>query len=378
MHRALKTLAVVAPFLAAAAAGCGPSKASTSGPGGGSSESTSSSSGTGGSGPAATKACDDEAAAVCTLRNTCSPNYDVQRVYGTEAACQSRTAQTCVNSLDAMGQGNTPTKVEACATAYPTEMCSDFFDDNPTACPQVMGTLAMGAACGAPGQCTSGFCDVTEYAVCGTCQPMPAAGATCVVQADCGRDLACATPTISVADAGIPTSGLCAAYVASGGACLTGYKPCAAGLACVGDVEATMTTGICMAQGATVGAMCQTTRNTVANCDPDLGLVCIAPAGMMGMGTCVAITIVGPGKVCGETGGPPATGFAVCSASGLCVKAAPTDLSGTCKAAAADGAPCDNDPSIGPPCLAPAKCVIAAGSTGTAGTCTVPNAATCM
>jgi hypothetical protein len=67
-----------------------------------------------------------------------------------------------------------------------------------------------------------------------------------------------------------------------------------------------------------------------------------------------------------------------CKAGGLCVKAAPNDKTGVCKTAAADGAACDNDPAIGPPCLPPAKCVVPSGSSGTAGTCTVPNAATCM
>jgi hypothetical protein len=54
-----------------------------------------------------------------------------------------------------------------------------------------------------------------------------------------------------------------------------------------------------------------------------------------------------------------------------------TSTTGTCAAPAVDGAACDNDPSMGPPCLAPAKCVPAT-STATAGICTVPDAATCM
>ncbi len=372
MHTALKTLALVAPLLLAAA--CGSSASTGSGSGGSSSTTTS---GTGGVGPTGTKACNDEAAAVCTLRDTCAPNYENKHIYGSEAVCQSRTAQTCINALDAKGQGNTAAAVEACATAYPSEMCADFFDSNNTACPTPTGTLAMGAACGASGQCASTYCAVTQYTVCGTCQPLPVVGATCEVQADCGRDLACAIPDVNVDDAGIPTSGKCAAWVASGAACLTGYNPCQNGLVCVGDDETTMTMGTCQAAISTVGGSCQTTHQALANCNGDLGLICIAPANNDGMGTCVTIALVGAGATCGDIGSP-VTGFAQCTTSGLCKKAAPTDTSGTCVAAAADNMPCDSDPSIGPPCLSPAKCVVPAGSSGTAGTCTVPNAATCM
>ena len=47
-------------------------------------------------------------------------------------------------------------------------------------------------------------------------------------------------------------------------------------------------------------------------------------------------------------------------------------VSGTCKAAAADGAACDT--AAGPPCMTPARCVT---SGSTAGTCTVPSGSMC-
>jgi hypothetical protein len=386
MQNALKTFVLSALILVPAAfaplaCGGGGTTTTSTGTGGSASTSTSTSSssgtGTGGTGVTATKACDDEAAAVCTLRSGCgATGYEIGRNYGTEALCQSRTAQSCINSLDATGQGNTPANTETCAAAYPSEACTDFFDSNPVAaCVPPAGTQATGAACGASGQCTSTWCAVTSTTVCGTCQPLPAPGATCLVQADCGRDLACATPTVTL-DGGVPTSGLCAAWVASGGACLTGYNPCQEGLSCVGDDETTMVMGTCQTAGATVGAACQTTHKTGPTCAD--GLVCIItqPA-TNSMGTCQAITLVGAGKPCGDLGGTTITSFAACNAGGLCQKAAPNDATGTCVATAADNAACDNDPSIGPPCLAPSKCVVPAGSAGTAGTCTFPNAATC-
>jgi hypothetical protein len=50
---------------------------------------------------------------------------------------------------------------------------------------------------------------------------------------------------------------------------------------------------------------------------------------------------------------------------------APT--SGSCVAAVAEGTACDL--TIGPPCLAPAKCI--SGDGGAAGTCALPSGTTC-
>jgi hypothetical protein len=273
--------------------------------------------------------------------------------------CETRTAVPCVSALGATGTGQTPVMLESCAAAYPSEACGDFLDDNPVAaCTPPAGAGATGTACGASAQCASTFCAVAEYQVCGTCQPLPAVGAPCQVADDCGRDLACATPTGA-------TSGTCAAYVASGDMCLSGVNPCASGLACVGDDTTAMTTGTCQATEAALGAACDGSRKTAPNCEAGLGLVCIPTAKGSSIGTCQNIQLVAPAATCGDLGAAPITGFADCEAGGVCV------------AAAADGAACDSDPTKGPPCLAPAKCV-PASATGTAGTCTVPDATTCM
>jgi hypothetical protein len=296
--------------------------------------------------------------------------FSINRNFPDIATCEARTEQTCVAALAATGTGQTVAGVTACGAAYPSEACDDYFDGNPVAaCVPPAGTLATGSPCGSSAQCASTFCAIAEYQVCGTCQPLPTAGATCQVTADCGRDLACAVPNGA-------TSGVCAAYGASAAPCLTGVAPCGAGLACVGDDVATMTMGTCMASGATVGAACDATRKTAANCNGDLGLVCVPTAAGSGVGTCKTITLVAAGAACGDIGSAPITGFADCEASGLCVKASATATTGTCAAPAVDGATCNNDPTIGPPCLAPAKCV-PSSATSTAGTCTVPDAATC-
>ena len=366
-----KTLLVAlhAAVLVAAAAACSGSSSDVSGGDGGSSSGSGSSSG---GGTSAMQACADSAHASCTQRDKCSLNgYLNNQAYGGEMNCEARTETTCVLNLGGTGTGQTPATLEACVAVYPSYTCSDYFDANPPPACVVAGTLATGSPCGANAQCQSSFCAIGAYAICGTCQPLPAAGATCQVNADCGRDLDCVKPTGSNA----MTMGACAEYVASGGACLTGTAPCQNGYSCVGDNETAKTMGSCQASGQTVGAPCDGSRKTAASCEGDLGLACIPTAKGSSVGTCQAITLVGNVQPCGDLGAAPITGYASCQ-QGFCQMATPTATSGTCTQQSGDNGPCSTDPTT-PPCGAPAKCVpTAAGSM--MGTCTLPDAAKCM
>lgn len=376
MHLASKALFLGGLILGAASCGGGSSGTST---GGSTTHTGGSTSGTGGStatttssGPSAAMACADLAHAQCTERETCSMDgFLNKRTYGDEATCEARVAPTCVANLGAKGTAQTPAKIEGCVAQFSSYTCTDFLDGNPPAgCVPPAGTLANGAACGASAQCSSSYCSIPQDQVCGTCAALPVAGAPCQIGADCGRNLACATPTGA-------SSGTCAPFALSGAACLTGTSPCAAGLACVGDVEATKTMGSCKPQGTKVGDACDGSRKTLANCDGTLGLVCIPAAKGSPVGTCQNITLVDAGATCGDVGAMPITGFADCHSGAVCIKNAPADPTGKCVAPAADGAACDSDPAKGPPCLAPARCV-PTSSTGTAGTCKVPDATKCM
>jgi len=322
-------------------------------------------------GPSAATVCADLAKAQCHLRESCSlGSFWNDHVYGDPANCETRATPSCISSLGAQDSGQTPTNIEACVALYSNYTCTDFRDNNPTgACAAPAGKRANGAACGANGQCASTFCHLAQYQTCGVCSAVPAAGAACQYGGDCGRNMACATPTGA-------TTGTCADYVASGGTCLTGSKPCQAGLACIGEDETAGTTGTCQAQANTVNAACDRSRKTAANCDAEYGLTCVPTAAKSGVGTCQAITLVASGQTCGAIGAAPITGEAVCNAGGLCVKANATDATGTCVAAAADGAACDSDGALGPPCGAPARCVPSADGS-TAGTCKMPDATKC-
>jgi hypothetical protein len=374
MHIASK-VSVLASALVLAAA-CGGSSATGTTAGTGAKEGTSSgtTSGTGG-GVSGMQACMDSVHAQCTLRDSCSTSGFLNDLtYGSEADCETQLLAPCVSALGAKGTGQTPTALENCAKSYSGEMCTDYFDDNPIGeCIPPAGTLMAGSACGASAQCASTFCAIPLYQVCGKCAALPAPGAACQQQADCGRDLGCAKAEGAMAT----DMGVCAAFAASNAACLTGTTPCQAGFACVGDDPTSKTMGVCKQAGTATNATCDSTRKTEANCNADMGLVCIPTAKGSGVGTCQTITLAAPNAMCGDVGSAPITGFAECQAGGICKKMAATDTMGTCVAPVAVGTACDNDPTKGPPCLAPAKCVPTSSST-TAGTCTEPNAATCM
>jgi hypothetical protein len=395
MHIASKTFAFGCLLLAAAACGGGSSGAGTGATGtgatgtgatgtgatgtgatgtGGSGHGGSGTGGSGTTGTSAAQACADSVHAQCTQRDKCSVNSFLNnRAYGSETECEMRLTPPCLSGLMATGTVQTPAKIEDCVAAYPAYACVDFFDGNPpAACAPTPGTLAVGAACGTSAQCASTFCSIAPNQVCGTCAALPMAGATCQTTADCGRDLSCAIPS------GM-TTGTCTSYVMSGGACLTGTAPCAVGFACVGEVVASKTMGTCKPQGSTAGIACDATRKTAPNCDFNFGMLCIpTSATSAGVGTCQPVTVVDAGMTCGNIGANPVTGYADCHSGATCIKATTSAVTGTCTTPAADGMPCDSDITKGPACLVPAKCLAPTGSTGTAGTCTVPDATKCM
>lgn len=338
----------------------------------GCSSSSGSSSGDGGGGVSAEQACTDYANAMCQRRDSCSTGGYLNAInYGSEAACVSATTATCNANISAKGTGQTPTNLDACATQLPSEACADYLDNNPSGvCVPPAGAGDTGAPCGTASQCKSTFCATGANAVCGTCQPLPAAGALCQVNGDCGRDADC----VKAAGSTTLTMGKCAPWVASGGACLTGITTCGSGLACVGDDPATTTMGKCQAQGSSVGAACDGSRKTAANCAGALGLVCIPTAKGSSVGTCKAIALADVGQACGDIGSAPITGYASCKA-GDCIKASSTATMGTCSAFIAVGSACSTDPTT-PSCVPQAKCVPSSQG-GTTGTCTAATAATC-
>jgi hypothetical protein len=273
-------------------------------------------------------------------------------MYGDTQTCVSRETLSCTNALAAPHTGQSPAKIESCTADFPTFTCQDFFDNNPPGDCVAAGTLANGAACAFNGQCQTAYCQGTKNSACGTCAAPPQPGADCT-GSTCWHNQRCVASTMT-----------CASVVSQNGAC-DATHPCDNGLACVGDTATTM--GTCQTAGTTVGAPC---GGSMAGCDGTLGLYC---AGAAGSKACAAMMLVGDGQPCGVL----ADGSHVGCQAGDCFTAtgpAGTGEMGGCKAAVDAPAACDT--MLGPNCLAPARCVIAAG--GTAGTCVVPAAHACM
>jgi hypothetical protein len=291
--------------------------------------------------------CAQRAQAQCNRRSECSAGTGIVHVYGDMATCLQRTQLSCEMGLKAPDTGQTTALVNACAAAYMAQSCADYLNGvQPTPCAPT-GSRPDGAACAYNAQCQSGYCGGTRTAVCGTCKAPPVAGDSCAVD-NCAAGQSC-----------IPSTLLCQPLGAVGDACDSTHF-CGNDLGCAGPGSRT-----CKSAVRTVGASCD--ANNV--CDGTLALHCESHSGMP---TCTPNVVAADGMSCGVVGST----YATCSDGGLCYTStgqAPGAQTGTCKAAAADGGACDTQ--FGPPCLSPARCVVASGQTR--GVCTVADATTC-
>jgi hypothetical protein len=137
----------------------------------------------------------------------------------------------------------------------------------------------------------------------------------------------------------------------------------------------TATSGTCQAQGQKVGASCDPSHETAADCDSTLELYCDAVKANKTFHTCLQAAKAGPGKPCGTVNGV----YTQCTGASVCEKLASTGDAGTtsvCVARAADGASCDT--VTGPACMAPARCIGTQLDGGTSGKCTLPDTTPCQ
>lgn len=305
--------------------------------------------GCGGGGPSITTACSDVANARCNRLSACTNGAFLTRSYGDLATCIAREALTCTIGLGAPQSGNSPAAVEQCVTAVASESCADLLGNNPPPECISKGPRAIGATCVVGGQCGSTYCINSKTSLCGICGDAPPSGISCV-STNCARQQLCTARTAT-----------CQKVAQLGDSCDNVARVCGADLACI--IPTGETTSTCTASIDTLGADC---GGTLGGCDGTKGLTCTAKK-------CVAIAYAGDGVPCGNfTGG----GFGSCGAGGECYTStgiAQLGEMGICKKAAADGLPCDT--TLGPPCLAPARCVLTAG--GSTGICTVADGKVC-
>jgi hypothetical protein len=293
-------------------------------------------------------ACTARAQARCAKRDQCSDGASIVRVFGDMNTCLSREKLSCTLSLTAAQTGNSPALVLQCANAYATQACTDFFNGLlPDPC-MPTGARGPGDVCTFNAQCQSGYCGGSRDSICGTCATPPAAGDPCSTD-NCAAGMSC-----------IASTQLCQPFGATGDACDAGHS-CGADLSCVTSGG----TGSCTPTADTAGATCDATHP----CDGTKGLHCESHSGTK---TCTPNQYVGDGMSCGTVG----ASFVGCGSGGSCYTSTGVTVSGetgTCKAAAADGAACDV--VVGPPCLNPARCIVTAGQTQ--GICVVADPRTC-
>lgn len=334
--------------LSAAAGGAGAAGAAG---GAGGTGGTAGSSGAGGN-PAAEMdaACSASAAATCEKREACRAG-EATRLWGSVDACTARTKAACVAGLAAPDAGATAATTTACAASITSASCTDWLSPKPLAgCGPYQGKRVDGAACTYGAQCTSGTCQNPSGGLCGACAPLPKAGDPCGDNVGCGAtDLKCDTDTMK-----------CMVPSGAGAACGKGLAPCGTELSCIGATATKQ--GACTADATTVGAACDPKSETAPDCDKAKGLYCDKTTKK-----CAQAAVAQPGSPCGAVGDLGT----ICTGGSVCIVPSGTKT-GTCTPLAKDGAACDT--TLGPTCLAPARCVI---TSGTAGTCQLPDATKC-
>jgi hypothetical protein len=303
--------------------------------------------------PGGEKECAAYATTVCAMRDRCTANLGVLVRYGYPETCEERETTACLLELRAPGTGVTAEVYASCTAALPTQSCSTFFDNLPIPeCASAPGTHAVGKECMSDGQCQTGYCERSSGDLCGACAEFPVADAACPNTGDVVSGLACSKVTHTWVPLGT-----------AGAACDAGY-PCASGLVCVGAIPTQQIQGTCESAATAVDATCDPDRQTAADCDRNQGLYCTAD------NACANITMAFPWEDCGRL---LDGSVAMCTFGSVCIFSEGS-RQGTCVEAVNDGMTCDS--TEGPPCLAPAHCISAAGS-DSGGICRLPDPGAC-
>ena len=268
-------------------------------------------------------ACKAYVKAYCAVVNSCYPAA-LEHFFGTLDNCASRYAGSdCEAQGNAPGSTLAPTDLLACAQATAAESCLDYRWRALPEC-NSRGSLADNSPCTYGHQCQSSFCALASRSWCGTCKLRGKVGDPCAGWLrSCEDGLECGDP-------GESGTWACVSPVAQGGACNTDFA-CNPGFLCIN--------GTC-ARAKQVGEACN-----ARDCDSEHDALCTG-------------TTDGGGRICeqasyGAAGDSCDLGGARhCGNSGVC-NANDSGVGGTCVAALADEAPCDQSTA----CLYPALCL---------------------
>jgi hypothetical protein len=246
--------------------------------------------------------------------------------FADESTCKQRLVETCKLQTKAAGD-TVNAALTACTKNAASASCADVLTGN--TCPSVPGSAADGAPCALDVQCHSTFCGGLDAKGCGHCAPAPADGTPCITS-KCGPRSRC-------------IKGICKTLKNLGEAC--SGDDCVVPLSCFG--------GKCSTP-APLDAACNRDGMGAPDCNIIEGGICFPT-------TCVKAGLAGTGEACGGT----TSGVTFCRAGGSCNYGSMG--TGTCRAPAMDGDPCDD--SMGISCASPATCV--------AGVCRLPDPSAC-
>src|SRR5262249_48660842 len=155
----------------------------------------------------------------------------------------------CVQAQDAPDTALTPAQALACGMAITASSCDAFLNHpEPAACLAAPGPGAGG--CSFSAQCSTTFCGLGQFPLCGPCRDIPQAGTSCATSG-CGPTLVCSATQV------------CEPPGALNAQCDLAL-PCASGLTCVGATNTAK--GTCQTEIATLGAACDSTHKTRAGC----------------------------------------------------------------------------------------------------------------
>jgi hypothetical protein len=367
----------------------------------------------GNDGPSALEVCTRRAEILCAKRSECTQGYDIQRSFGSLAACRRWERQACVESVERTGSGNDVNKNQRCNTALEAQTCEQRTAGTPTECRNEPGAFKRNAVCISSNQCASLHCKIPPGMTCGRCAERGSAGAACESGSDCAEGHFCyreggATtgegtctafqapgdacnggagdrrcgPDVSCVgfSATNGTDGTCVARTeAEGQACNSSLR-CLAGLTCVGARASMNVDGMCQRTGGLEGDTCDRNAANAPGCDGTIGLYChqlLVPGSTTRLeptGVCRRRPFAATGEPCGavlEDRTEP-----VCQNGDTCQRpinpdtgAPQTNMPGVCVARAASGMACNTNGDIGPSCPVGHACVLDTPGESTQGKC---------
>lgn len=294
------------------------------------------------------QACAAYGEAICGRRDVCTNGNFIAVQFGDVETCVARQTEQCVIRAGAQDTSLRAEHIDECASALGSFACGDLLDaELPDACLPTSGPRAVGEACVFGGQCASTFCEGSLNDACGVCGEAPTAGTSCADDTGCGAGSGLRCDAVS---------SLCVSPGGDGASC-TSAAGCSFGYSCVGATGSTP--GACEPAGMVVGAACETQANDLPDCERGIGLRCLD-------GGCVEVAYAADGEACGQLD----ESVALCGASGACIG---PQGDKTCVAAVPEGDTCDVE--AGPPCQAPADCIIDGASTS--GICALAGVTAC-